>query len=64
MNEADQIVSAHGVACVDVIRNRIEKALAEDDEAEALRLDTVLQQIEQIIGSAGARRLSLPNGVP
>jgi hypothetical protein len=47
--EADQIFSAHGIASADVVKRQIENALARSDEAEALRLDTLLQEVENLV---------------
>jgi hypothetical protein len=52
MQEASRIVAMHGSASVDIIRQRIEKALADGEDAEALRLDNVLQQVEWLINAA------------
>jgi hypothetical protein len=49
MTEADRIFSAHGVASVDFVKGQIEKALVNGDEAEALRLDSLLQEIEDLV---------------
>jgi len=50
MQEANRVVSVHGDASLSVLKQQIEKALADGDDAEALRLDEVLQEVELLVG--------------
>jgi hypothetical protein len=49
MQEPNRIVSVQGDASVSILKQKIERALANGDDAEALRLDDLLQQAELLI---------------
>jgi hypothetical protein len=49
MREVNGVVSVHGGASIRVLTQEIEKALAVGNDAEALRLDEVLQNIERLM---------------